>query len=63
MNKLIDGVFNQQIEAAVSTYTGKPFKIIDNKKSPDEAMHDNIIFMGDTYHVFVKAGSNSFSLD
>lgn len=63
MGKLIDGTFNTAIEASVSKYLSKTFSIRSIKKNDVGAMHDAAIFKGDTFNVFVKAGTNSFSLD
>lgn len=63
MNKLIDGLFNIEIEKCVTKYLNKQFKIIDIKKNNVAAMHDTAIFKGENFNVFVKAGTNPFSFD
>ncbi len=63
MNKLIDGVFNREIEKAVTKYLNRQFKILFIKNNTVGAMHDAAIFKGEDYRVFVKAGTNSFSFD
>jgi protein-ribulosamine 3-kinase len=63
MKKLIDGVFNKEIEKSVKTYLNQDFKIQSIKKNTVNAMHDAAIFRGEKFNVFVKAGTNSFSFD
>ncbi|PWL99013.1 MAG: hypothetical protein DBY04_02620 [Clostridiales bacterium] len=61
MNILTDGRYNKIIEKAVSSYTGKPFHITAIKENKEGAMHPAALIEGDSFRVFVKAGTNSFS--
>ncbi|MBC7960763.1 MAG: fructosamine kinase family protein [Vallitaleaceae bacterium] len=63
MNKLFDGTYNKDIEKSVQKYLNSDFKIHSIKKNEVGAMHDAAIFKGEKLDVFVKAGTNSFSLD
>lgn len=63
VKKLADGVFNEHIEKSVTEYLGKKFKIHSIKNNTVGAMHDAAIFVGETFNVFVKAGTNPFSFD
>lgn len=63
MSELINGVFNEAIEASVEKYTGERWRICNIAKNNNEAMHDTAIFSGNGLNVFVKAGKNPFSHD
>ena len=64
MPKLVDGTFNAIIEQSVIKYINRSWKIENIVANTVDAMHDTALFVGNNnYNVFVKAGTNSFSLD
>lgn len=64
MLKLVDGTFNAIIEQSVIKYINRSWKIENIAANTVDAMHDTALFVGNNnYNVFVKAGTNSFSLD
>ena len=63
MKKLAEGLFQSEIENAVSKQLGKIWSASGIKTNEVGAMHDAAYFIGDEYKVFVKLGDNSFSVD
>lgn len=63
MKKLIDGSFNAEIEKSIRRNLDNNFKIVSIKSNEVGAMHDNALFKGDKFDVFVKTGTNTFSYD
>ena len=61
MNFLLDGTYNRIIETAVTSKTGTPFHIQQIRKASMGAMHSVAVFDGESFSVFVKAGTNSYS--
>jgi len=60
---LADGKYNLTVEAAVSTYLEKPWKIEEVTVFTKIGMHGAAKFTGNGFSAFVKIGTNSFSND
>ncbi len=58
-----NGKYDELIESVVRKKLGNHWKIQNIKQTHSNAMHDNAIFEGKGYCVFVKLGQNAFSYD
>lgn len=63
MKKLVDGLFFPEIEAEVSRFIGKSWRIKSAKANSTPAMHEAVLLRGNEMDIYVKLGTNDFSLD
>ena len=63
MKKLVEGLFFSEIEEAVNRYAGRVWHVLSAKGNEQAAMHDSALLQGKGLNVYVKIGSNSFSVD
>lgn len=63
MEKLLNGTYNRLLEAAVSRYLSRPFRIEKILKNEVSCMHAAARFCGNGFDVFVKKGDKPYSPD
>lgn len=59
---LLSGIYNEAIEASVSTFLDRKWKIADIRKNAS-GMHGAALFCGNGYDVYVKEGNLPFSFE